>query len=49
MTDKTTISVRRDDKDLVDATQEQIAAELGISPTQGEAVVYACREFLEGQ
>lgn len=47
MSDKTTISIERDQKDLVDETQAAIAAELGFEPNQGQTVIYACRRLLE--
>lgn len=48
MTDRTTVTFDRDDKDVIDEAQARLAEELGgITPSKGETVVHLCRDYVE--
>lgn len=47
MSDKTTVSIDRDDLSVVDQAQDRLEDELGVSPTKGETVAKLCRDYVE--
>lgn len=44
---QTTLSIRKEHKQMIDDAQEALTDELGFEPSKGEAVVYLCRDYVE--
>jgi len=48
MSDTTTVSIQRDDADVIDEAQARLSKELGgITPSKGETVVHLAKSYVE--
>lgn len=45
---QTTVKLNKEDKPVVKEAQDELEKELGVRPTQGEAVILACKRLVEG-